>query len=76
MLATLKIEVPPGTECIDVFVRFISGVAAANIIHVQRRNPGDGAASGQPPKGPRGDQLWLPYEGWECDAGGWRRLEP
>ena len=68
MQATVTFEVPPGT---DIFVCVFTRARPKRM-----GLPPDGLdALKPPPRSPRGDQLWLPYPGWERDAAGWRWLD-
>lgn len=71
MLATVTIEVPSGTEIV------VSVELKPAVLHPTETSARFAAplVLDPQPRGPRGQQLWLRYPGWECDASGWRRLE-
>jgi hypothetical protein len=66
MQATVTIEVPPGTDVI-VYLKFIDRAGPQRKepppVHLVLVPPPEPA-----PVSPRGPQLWLSYNGWECDA--------
>ena len=65
---------PAGTEPFTVLLEIAAKLP--RLVLTLRRGPLPAAGPSEaPPRGPRGEQLWLRYDGAECDEHGWRLMK-